>query len=554
MITQGHSKHVSRAVALLLLLPSITFFGVVPSLAAAGTKITTPNTPTATNISNCVSSANNCATTINVSFTGATNAPAGTQFTVKTYSSSDSGVTYTVLANTLNTTSRSSIAILGLAANTSYKVTVTANGSGSFTTSDESNRSATVTTKPFVGQVQPNVAAVDGTVDKITVSFSPVTNAGSYSLQVYLNSNKVAVGSLQTGFTSGSTADVTLSQNTAYVVKVIANTSNANLGSSVSEFSAVVTTNSEAQAPSFANPESVRKNPGQSATFSVTASAADSGMLTYKWQVRAPTLGSSWEEVSGATQSTLTLDALSESQNLNSYRVVVRNTLNGTFKETTSSAAILTVQISSDASLSSLSVTPGTMSPRFSSSTSNYSISISATVTSLTISASPLSDFSSMTLNDSALLRNEQRSVTVDTNSQSQVISIRVTAEDASTRDYVVTVKRVINNKTSTVVSPQVAPTKAATPTQPTKQIIQTPTVSLAGLSVSSGPVGTIVMINGKNLNAVLNVRLNGLRITPDFVTPTAITLTIPAGARTGTFILETSKGTSSTSRFTVTT
>jgi hypothetical protein len=247
-------------------------------------------------------------------------------------------------------------------------------------------------------------------------------------------------------------------------------------------------------------------------------------------------------------------------QNTNRYRVVVTNTLNGAFRSTTSNDATLTVQISSDASLSSLSVTPGTISPRFSSSTSNYSISISATVTSLTVSASPLSDFSSMTLNDSALLRNEQRSVAVDTNSQSQVITIRVTAEDASTRDYVVAVKRVINNKTSTVVSPQVAPTKAATPTQPTKQIIQTPTVSalprisaLDGLSVSTGTVGTTVTINGTGFNSVLNVKLNGLRITPDSVTPTAITLTIPAGARSGTIVVTTNKGSASTPRFTVT-
>ena len=166
-----------------------------------------------------------------------------------------------------------------------------------------------------------------------------------------------------------------------------------------------------------------------------------------------------------------------------------------------------------------------------------------------------------MTLNDSALLRNEQRSVAVDTNSQSQVITIRVTAEDASTRDYVVAVKRVINNKTATVISPRVSPTKAATPTQPTKQIIQTPTVSALprinapdGLSVSTGTVGTTVTINGTGFNSVLNVKLNGLRLTPDSVTPTAITLTIPAGARSGTFVVATSKGSVSTPRFTVTT
>jgi len=536
-----------------LILPLITLIGVAPSQAAPATKINTPTAPT-------VSAINSSATSINVSFSAPTNAPAGTQYTVKTYSSSDSGATYAVLSNTVNTTSRS-LTITGLAANTAYKVTVTANASG-FSTSNESPQSTLVTTKPYLTQVVPTVQAVAGTVDSIRVSFSAVTNASSYSLQVYLDSNKATVDNPQTGFTSGSIVQVTLRQGTAYVVKVSAISTNNNFATSVSEFSSSVTTNAEAETPSTSTPESIRKNPGQSATFSVTASAADDGVLSYRWQ-RAVGSGA-FADISGATQSTLTLDALLLSQNQNRFRIIVRNTLNGTYKESTSGIATLTVEISPDNTLSSLSVTPGTISPNFSSSSTNYSVSISPTVTTLTVTASPASEYATMSMNGSTLLPNTPSTVTVvtDPNFQPQTITITVTAEDSSTKTYSINVKIVSVTKTSTVVSPNVAPTPSASPVKPTKQVIQTPSASVlprinstGGLSVTTGTVGTPVTINGTGFNSVLSVKLNGVNITPDpsAISSTSITVTIPAGARSGTIVVTTNKGSASTPRFTVT-
>jgi hypothetical protein len=48
-------------------------------------------------------------------------------------------------------------------------------------------------------------------------------------------------------------------------------------------------------------------------------------------------------------------------------------------------------------------------------------------------------------------------------------------------------------------------------------------------------------------------VKLNGVKITPISTSPTAITLRIPAGARSGTIVVTTTKGSVSTPRFTVT-
>jgi hypothetical protein len=539
-------RQISRISALFLILPAITFFSVAPSNAityAAPTNV-------------APSAVSGSSTSITVNFTNSSGSPAPSSYTVYVYSAADN---YAVPVVTQSNYTKNS-QITGLSPNTTYRARVQAIASSPHVSSGLSTPNTnSATTRPILATpATPTVDVVDGTVDSIKVSYSNVANATSYAIQVYLSSNNSPVGSLQSNFASGSNIS-NLNSNTSYVVKVIASASSGAYGPSTSDFSAAVRTNSLPEFPSVsADPQSTRVNPGQNVVFSISASAADSGVLSYQWQ---EAIGSgSFSNIPDATLTTLQLTNVTLEQNTNRYRVVVTNTLNGATRSTTSNDATLTVQISSDASLSSLSVTPGTISPRFSSSTSNYSISISATVTSLTVSASPLSDFSSMTLNDSALLRNEQRSVAVDTNSQSQVITIRVTAEDASTRDYVVAVKRVINNKTSTVVSPQVAPTKAATPTQPTKQIIQTPTVSalprisaLDGLSVSTGIVGTTVTINGTGFNSVLNVKLNGLRITPDSVTPTAITLTIPEGARSGTIVVTTNKGSASTPRFTVT-
>jgi hypothetical protein len=167
-----------------------------------------------------------------------------------------------------------------------------------------------------------------------------------------------------------------------------------------------------------------------------------------------------------------------------------------------------------------------------------------------------------MTLNDSNLLPNSATTVAVDANSTTQEITIRVTAEDRSTKDYVIAVKRVVISKTSEVLQPNVTPTPS--PVKSTTQRIQTPTVSVlpritslvnaSSEPITTGPVGTTVTINGTGFNSVLSVKLNGIKITPISTSSTAITLTIPAGARTGAIVVTTTKGSVSTPRFNVTT
>jgi hypothetical protein len=76
------------------------------------------------------------------------------------------------------------------------------------------------------------------------------------------------------------------------------------------------------------------------ATFSVTASA-DSGTLTYQWQVQTATSTTKWSNVSGATSSSLALTGLTTSDSGKKYRVKVGGSAGG--EEVISSTATLTV-------------------------------------------------------------------------------------------------------------------------------------------------------------------------------------------------------------------
>ena len=539
---QASIRNLARLGVIALLLPLFTLLGSSQSHAAA---LGRP--------SGVVASTFGQSTSLTVTFNNVANA---SSYTVRVYG----GASFATLVKT-QTMYQQPAPITGLTQNTSYQVTVQAIGNGStYTDSLASGKSATVTTKtPLATPNTPTVAAVSGSVSSIRVNFDSVTNANTYAVQVYTYPALELVGSAITPFTSGSVAS-SLNANTDYVVKVTASSSTGNYSSSTSGYSGVVRTNQSPQLPSVtSDPQSVRVNPGQSATFSVSASAADNGVLSYQWSVWNGS--GSYSDLSGANQSSLELTNISLGQNGYRYKVVVTNTLNGDTRSTTSNFATLTVEVSSDNNLASLSVTPGTTSPTFVSSQTNYSLSISQAVTSVTINASPSSNRSTMTLNGSLLQANDSSVVAVDTNSQSQVLTIVVTAEDSTTKSYYITIKRVISTSSSTVISPGATPTPSASPIKATNQIIKTPSVSVLprinsvnGLSVTSGPVGTTVVINGTGFDSLLSVKISGVNITPtsSAITSTSISVTIPAGARSGVIVVTTIKGSVSTPKFTV--
>ena len=548
--TKKATRRAKRIAALLVLVPIASALGTAPSHAVS---LTTPTNASASAVSGS-------ATSITVSFTNSTNATSSTLsgYTVNVFTVI--GGADTLVKSEANYVKNTEI--FGLSANTTYKVRVRAIAKTGHSSSGFSAFSNNATTKPYLATpAAPTASAVSGTTDSITVSYSNVSNANAYAIQVYLASDNSLVGSLRTNFVSGSTIS-NLSENTEYVLKLTASATSGAYAATTSAFSSAVRTNAAPQVPSIsAEPQSVNINSGQSATFTIGASVSDSGALTYQWQVATET--GSFSDLSGATQATLELTNASFAQNQFRYQVVVTNSLNGMTRSSTSGIATLTVAISTDNSLSALIITPGTTSVPFQPSTTNYSLSISSTVTAVFINASTLSSFASISLNGSTLARNEPTSVAIDSNSQSQVITISVTAEDFSTKDYLIAVKRVVTGTPSTLRLPNATAAPSTSPVKSTTQRIQTPTVSVlprinasGGLSATSGTVGTTVTINGTGFNSVLSVKLNGINIKPSdasLITPTSITVTIPVGARSGALVVTTSKGSVSTPRFTVT-
>ena len=114
--------------------------------------------------------------------------------------------------------------------------------------------------------------------------------------------------------------------------------------------------NTTAVAPTIGTqPSGTTKTAFQSASFTVAATASDTGALSYQWQKGS---GSpiNWSNISGAIASTYTIDSVTTSD-AGSYRVVVTNTYNSATAITNSSSATLAVNASPLAAASAPTVT-----------------------------------------------------------------------------------------------------------------------------------------------------------------------------------------------------
>ncbi len=188
------------------------------------------------------------------------------------------------------------------------------------------------------------------------------------------------------------------------------------------------------------------------------------------------------------------------------------------------------VPLSPDAKLSSLTVTPGTLQPVFSSDVINYTVDVLTTVTSVAVTAQPKTAGATVNINGQATT---SRSVNLGAAGSSTVVTIVVTALSGSQNTYIVTVNRAApasdNNLSALTVTGQtLVPAFNATILNYTVDVATTVTQ----VNVSATKSDPNAVLSG-SLTAGAGVATGQATIPlggPGSSTPVTITVTAPNG------------------------
>jgi hypothetical protein len=246
------------------------------------------------------------------------------------------------------------------------RVVITLSNTGGSATATSAATGQVSSTVTLATPAAPTVSATSNTLKSITVSWSAITNASSYTLRLHNSGGTLIATTGLTGRT-GSTATITtsnlasLADSTAYKVSITAIGNGTSFLDSAESAKSDVTTNSPPVSPTISvQPVARTSIANATATFSVTATSPDSGALGYQWQVNT---GSSWENVStgtGGTTNSYTTASLAITASGYQYRVNVTNAKNGAISTAlTSNAVALTVNAISQGA--TIALDPGTL-------------------------------------------------------------------------------------------------------------------------------------------------------------------------------------------------
>jgi len=249
------------------------------------------------------------------------------------------------------------------------QVIITVSNSGGSSSATSPATAQVPTSVTLTTPAAPTVSATSNTLKSISVSWSAISSASSYTLKLYS-----AIGTLlsTTGLSnrSGTTATITtsnfasLGDSTSYKVSITAIGNGTSYLDSTESTKSDVTTNALPGSPNITTqPQARTAIANATATFSVTATSPDSGALGYQWQVNT---GSTWENVAtgtGATTNSYTTAPLDLSANGYQYRVNITNSKNGAISTAlTSNVASLTVNSVNQRAMITLS--PGVLTFR----------------------------------------------------------------------------------------------------------------------------------------------------------------------------------------------
>jgi hypothetical protein len=174
--------------------------------------------------------------------------------------------------------------------------------------------------------------------------------------------------------------------------------------------------------------------------------------------------------------------------------------------------------------LSALTVSPGTLAPSFNASTTGYSVDVGSSVTSILVTPTLSDPAATMTVNEAIATSGLARRITLGAAGLSTSIPIVVTAPNASSKTYTITVNRASlggnNNLSALSVSPgTLAPSFNASTTgysvdvgSSVSSVTITPTLqdtaatmTVNGQGTPSGQARTIAL-NGPGTNTVISI------------------------------------------------
>ena len=202
--------------------------------------------------------------------------------------------------------------------------------------------------------------------------------------------------------------------------------------------------------------------------------------------------------------------------------IIIVTAQNGT--QNTYTIVVSRAALGGNNNLQGLAVSPGSLSPSFSASTTSYTVSVASTVTSLTLTPRLQDISATMTVNGQTTNSGQNRSVTLNGAGSNTLINILVTAPNGTQKTYTVGVSRAAlggnNNLQSLGISPgTLSPSFNANTTSYTvdvgsgmNSITVTPrsqdsnaTMTVNNQVTSSGQ-NRSVTLNGPGSNTVINV------------------------------------------------
>jgi PKD repeat protein len=340
--------------------------------------------------------------------------------------------------------------------------------------------------------VTPTVADATATVKVNTVTVASGSPSGSIALSVGSNVITVVVTSQDT---STKTYTVTVTR---------AASSNANLSN--------LTLSSGTLNPAFAQ-----------ATIGYTASVSNATTsITVTPTVADATATVTVNTVTVASGTPSGAIALSVGTNVITVIVTAQDASTKTYTVTVTRAA------SSNANLSNLTLSSGTLNPVFAQATIGYTASVSNATTSITVTPTVADATATVTVN-TVTVASGSPSGAIALNVGSNVITIVVTAQDATTKTYTVTVTRAgsgnadLSNLTISAgtLTPAFSagtlsyiatvgsnvPSITVTPTTS----VGTSTITVNGLSVNSGSPSSAITLNpGNNVITIVVTAQNG--------------------------------------------